>query len=141
MADVKHVHFTLNPNNSRDYKIIQMLEQLPERQTKNFFLSFLENRSDMAQMIQEVHAMAVHFGISVVTGTFDAVPVQQYRQLGGQLGVEDLQMVTDENNDTAYEITAQPGTDIDEGDTDSQDDDELPEGVMDFISGMSDWGG
>jgi hypothetical protein len=143
MAELKHVHFTLNPNNTRDSKAINILEQLPERQTKNFFLSLLENRSDMAQIAQEVHALAVHFGVSVEARAVEVtpLPVQQNRQLDGQLGVEDLQMGTEVNDDTDFEISAQAVSDIDAGDDDSQENDELPEGVMDFISGMSDWGG
>lgn len=142
MVKLKDVHFTLNPKNTRDNKVIKILEQLPERQTKNFFISLIESRSDMAQIAQEVHALAVHFGVSVKIQRAEPAPAQQTRQLDGQIGVDDLKTIMEENNNISeVEPSAQEDADVDFREADRQEDDELPEGVMDFISGMSDWGG
>ena len=141
MVKLKDVHFTLNPKNTRDNKVIKILEQLPERQTKNFFISLIESRNDMAQIAQEVHALAMHFGVSVKIQTAEPSPAQQNRQ-DGQIGVDDLKTILEEDkNISEVEPSTQEDADVDFGDSDSQEDDELPEGVMDFISGMSDWGG
>lgn len=158
MGKEKHVHFTLSPDNPREKKIIEILEKLPNRQEKSFIVSLIEGQAELQKIAAEVHALAMHFGISGLDMEVDFTKftskqkdlTNETEQLPGQVCVYDIdeqpQTIIKQVREPRPKSTAatrKPDPQINEPlnrGKQAEDSTDMPDAVVGFMGNFSDWG-